>query len=170
MKIAPVLAALVLGGSLGGCATVINGTNTNYETQTNPEGADIVFLNGLSCTTPCDVELRRGSDTRVDITKDGYEPVYVLIQSRLGGSTFGNVILGGGIGAVVDGSNGASNFLAPRPLFVKLAPIGSGEPAQLLDKDGEVLMTVGEHNDKVREDVAKTIGAEKAELETEEAM
>ena len=158
MNIKLIALAMVAGASLSGCATVINGTNLDYATQTDPAGADIVFLNGLKCTSPCSLELRRGSDTRVDITKPGYEPVYVLIQSRLAGSTFGNIILGGGIGAAVDGSNGASNTLAPRPLSVRLAPAGSGKAAMLLDKDGKDLMTVDEHNDKVRVDVAKTIG------------
>ena len=164
MKYANIITIASIGVALSGCATVFNGTNTDYETQTDPEGANVVFLNGLECTSPCEFELRRGSDTRVDITKEGYKPVYVLIQSRLGGSTFGNILAGGGVGAIVDGSNGASNRLYPRPLIVKLAAVGSDEEAVLLDEDGEVTMTVKEHNDEVREDVAKTIGAESAEL------
>jgi len=165
MKKQLALLALAAGLSTGGCATVLNGTNIDYSTETSPTGADVVFLGGLSCTSPCELEMRRGSDTRVDITKEGYEPVYVLIQSRLGGSTFGNILLGGGIGAAIDGGNGASNFLAPRPLIVKLAPLGSGEPALLLDKDGAVVSTVDEHNEQVRADVAKTIGNDLAEYE-----
>ena len=168
MKKQLMLLALAAGLSTGGCATVMNGTNIDYMTDTDPTGADIVFLNGFNCTAPCEVELRRKDDTRIDITKEGYEPVYVLVQSRLGGSTFGNIILGGGIGAAVDGGNGASNVLYPRPLMVKLAPLGSGEPALLLDKDGEVISTVDEHNDKVREDVAKTIGNDLAEYTPED--
>lgn len=87
MKKELALLALAAGLSTGGCATVLNGTNIDYSTETSPTGADVVFLGGLSCTSPCELEMRRGSDTRVDITKDGYESVYVLIQSRLGGST-----------------------------------------------------------------------------------
>ena len=168
MKKVFALTAIAIGMVTTGCATVMNGTNVDYTTDTNPSGAQVEFLGGLSCESPCSLELRRKSDTRVDISKEGYEPVYVLIQSRLGGSTFGNIILGGGIGAVVDGGNGASNFLAPRPLIVKLAPLGSGEPALLIDKDGEVISTVDEYNDKVREDVAKTIGAQLAEYDAPE--
>lgn len=168
MKFKSLVLAVVAGTSLGGCATVINGTNVDYLTETDPDGANIVFLNGLKCTSPCKLELRRGSDTRVDIKKPGYEPVYVLVQSRLAGSTFGNIILGGGIGAAVDGSNGASNTLFPRPLKVRLAPAGSGQPAMLLDKDGKEIMTVDEHNDKVRADVAKTIGADSAGMAASE--
>jgi hypothetical protein len=165
MKFKSLALAIAAGASLGGCATVMNGTNIDYLTETDPAGADIVFLNGLKCTSPCTLELKRGSDTRIDIKKPGYEPVYVLVQSRLAGSTFGNILAGGIIGGVVDGGNGASNTLFPRPLKVRLAPEGSGTPAMLLDKDGKELMTVEEHNTKVRLDVAKTIGAELAGVE-----
>lgn len=162
MQFKSLVLAVVAGTSLGGCATVMNGTNVDYMTQTDPSGADIVFLNGLKCTSPCTLELKRGADTRVDINKPGYEPVYVLVQSRLAGSTFGNILAGGIIGGVVDGGNGASNTLFPRPLKVRLAPAGSGQEAMLLDKDGKEIMSVAEHNDKVRADVAKTIGADLA--------
>lgn len=166
MKLKLMAFALAAGASLSGCATVLNGTNIDYTAGTDPSGADVVFLNGLKCTSPCEVELRRGSDTRVDITKPGFDPVYVLIQSRLAGSTFGNILAGG----VVDGGNSASNTLAPRPLMVRLAPVGSGKPAMLIDADGKDLMSVDEHNDKVREDVAKTIGNDLAGLPADAAM
>lgn len=164
MTMKSLVLALLAGASLSGCATVMNGTNIDYVTQTDPSGADIVFLNGFKCTSPCELELRRGSDTRVDITKPGYDPIYVLIQSRLAGSTFGNILAGGIIGGVVDGGNGASNTLAPRPLIVRLAPAGSGKPAMLVDDKGKDVMSVDEHNDKVRIDVAKTIGNDLAGL------
>jgi hypothetical protein len=100
-----------------------------------------------------------------DLSLPGHKPTYVLIQSKLGGSAFGNVLLGGGVGAIVDGSNGASDRLYPRPLYVRLAPEGSAEGAVLLDKDGNVVKTVKAHNDSVRMDVAKTVGARLAGLE-----
>lgn len=160
-----VVVAATLAWGLGGCATVINGTNTDYVASTNPEGALVTFSNGSTCTTPCELELRRKDDLRADITMPGYKPTYVLIQSKLGGSAFGNILLGGGVGAVVDGSNGASNRLYPRPLIVQLAAEGSADGAVLLDKKGNVVSTVKEHNDSVRVDVAKTIGANLAGLE-----
>lgn len=159
------LAAASLAVSLGGCATVLNGTKTDYATKTQPEGAAVKFTGGQECTTPCDLEFKRKSDLRADITMPGYKPTYVLIQSKLGGSAFGNILLGGGVGAIVDGSNGSSNRLYPRPLIVKLAPEGSDEEAVLMSKDGKVVQTVKQHNDSVRVDVAKTIGAKLAGLE-----
>jgi hypothetical protein len=95
----------------------------------------------------------------------GYKPTYILIQSKLGGASFGNILLGGGVGAIVDGSNGSSNRLYPNPLIVKLAPEGSSDGAVLLDKSGNVVKSVKDHNDSVRSDVAKTVGAKLAGLE-----
>jgi hypothetical protein len=149
----------------GGCATVLNGTNVDYTTETRPEGATAKFTNGMECKTPCTLEMKRKTDQRVDLYADGYKPTYVLIQSKLGGGSFGNILLGGGIGAVVDGTNGSSNRLYPRPLIVQLAKVGTNEEAVLLDEDGKVVMTVDAHNDSVRVDVAKTIGAKLAGLE-----
>lgn len=160
-----VLAAAIMSVSLGGCATVLNGTETDYSTTTNPDGALVKFTGGQTCTTPCSLEFRRKSDLRADITLPGYKPTYVLIQSKMGGSTFGNILLGGGIGAIVDGSNGASNRLYPRPLIVRLAAEGSNDEAVLVSKDGKVVQTVKQHNDSVRVDVSKTIGKKLAGLE-----
>lgn len=157
--------AAVMAFGLSGCATVMNGTSVDYTTDTEPGGASVRFTDGSECTTPCEIEMKRKNDQRADITMAGYKPTYVLIQSKLGGSTFGNILLGGGVGAIVDGTNGASNRLYPRPLIVKLAPIGSSEEAVLLDDDGKVVMTVKEHNDSVRVDVAKTIGPKLAGIE-----
>lgn len=150
--------------ALGGCATVMNGTKVDYTSDTKPGGATVKFTDGSECTTPCKLEFKRKNDQRADITLPGYKPTYVLIQSKLGGSSFGNILLGGGIGAVVDGTNGSSNRLYPRPLIVQLAPEGSDKEAMLLDKNGKVVMSVRQHNDSVRVDVAKTLGPQLAGL------
>jgi hypothetical protein len=165
MKKLVVIVAAALATNLAGCATVMNGTKTPYMADSRPEGAAVTFSNGTSCTTPCKLEFRRKDDLRADISLPGHKPTYILIQSKLGGASFGNILLGGGVGAIVDGSNGASNRLFPNPLIVRLAPEGSPEGAVLLGKDGNVAMTVKAHNDSVRMDVAKTVGAKLAGLE-----
>ena len=165
MKKISVTLAAALAVSLAGCATVMNGTHTPYTTDSRPGGATVRFSNGESCTTPCKLEFRRKDDVRADISLPGYKPTYVLIQSKLGGASFGNILLGGGVGAIVDGSNGSSNRLYPNPLIVQLAAEGSTGGAVLLDKNGNVVKTVKEHNDSVRSDVAKTVGAKLAGLE-----
>ena len=156
------LAALIALSSfaLSGCATVINGNNQDYKIKTDPSGAKVSFNNGLSCESPCKLELKRRKDFRADVVKDGYKPAYVLIQSQFGGAVVGNVILGGIVGGVVDSANGSTNHLAPAPLSLKLAPLGSNEETMLLDKKGKVVSTLQAHNDKVRKDLLKTLGAD----------
>ena len=150
--------AAIAAVGLSGCATIVNGPNLDYVVNTSPEGADVAFLDGRSCTTPCELVMPRKDSTRVDIVREGYEPTYVLVWSKAGAATAGNILLGGGIGAVVDGSNGSNRFLSPRPLIVRLAPLGSGEEAVLLDKKGEVIKTVAQHNAEAYEKVARQIG------------
>lgn len=138
---------------LAGCATVLNGTSQDVAFNSEPQGAVIALATGQNCVTPCSFSMRRGDDSRVDISKPGFQPVSVYIQSRTGGSTFGNIIAGGVIGAVVDGSNGAANHLYPNPVYVRLVPVGSSDEPVLLDRDGDVISTVAAYNAEVEEDV-----------------
>lgn len=158
MNVRVLASSLALGASslaIGGCATVINGTHQPVDFRSDPAGADAKTVTGLECTTPCKFSMRRGDDSRVTFTKPGYKPVTIDIQSRTGGGTFGNIIAGGIIGGVVDGSNGAANHLYPDPVYVRLIPEGSDQAAVLLNKKGEIISTVDEYNAKVRDDVEK---------------
>ena len=123
--------------------------------KSDPDGAVVKLVSGQSCTTPCQYELKRGKDSMVTYSKEGYQPVKVYIQSRTGGATFGNIIAGGVIGGVIDGSNGASNHLYPDPVYVRLVADGSSEEPVLLDKKGSVISTVAQYNAKVEADVLK---------------
>ena len=163
--------SLVIAGlfALSGCATVMHGANQDLVVNTEPQGASVKLTglkltNGYTCTSPCKVEVPRRHDLRVDISLAGYRPVYVLVQSKLSGGTFGNILAGGLIGGVVDGANGASNKLSPNPVSVRLVAAGATGEEVLLDKQGRNAGSVAAHNDKVRVDVAKTIGNDAAGL------
>lgn len=157
-------AVIVVAGSLGlsGCATVMHGPNQTLELGSTPQGATVKLSNGATCVTPCKMDLPRRRDLRADFTMAGYRPAYVLVQSKMSGASFGNLLAGGIIGAVVDSSNGASNKLTPNPLTVRLVADGLTGQEMLIDKKGRDAGTVEAHNDKVRVDVAKTIGADAA--------
>lgn len=141
--------------AVSGCATVINGTSQAVTFQSDPDRAIIKLVTGPTCTTPCKFEMKRGADSAVTYTLAGYEPVEVYIQSRMGGSAFGNIIAGGVIGAVVDGTNGSSNRLYPNPVYVRLVPTGSKAEPMLLDKEGKEISTVAAYNAEVADDVLK---------------
>ena len=123
-----VMAAAI--GLLPGCATVVRGTNQDVSIVSEPPAALAKLSNGMSCITPCRLELDRQEDVRVTLTKPGYQPVEAQILSKVRGSDYvlgigGNFLVGGLVGAVVDGSNGAIRSLEPSPLEVTLRRWGA---------------------------------------------
>lgn len=112
--------------SLGACATITRGTTQAFEVKTSPPGARVETSNGLYCpSTPCVFQsVARNSNFTVTITKDGYKTMTTNVTNTTstggGMGMAGNVLVGGIIGAVVDGTNGSMQDLTPNPLDVTL--------------------------------------------------
>lgn len=113
-KLVTIIAAL----SLVGCASITGTTNQNVSVQTKePTGNELV---GASCelsnkkgkwfiTTPGTVGISRSNDDiQVSCTKDGYLQGRQGVVSDTKGMMFGNIIFGGGIGAIIDHNSGAA--------------------------------------------------------------
>ena len=119
---------LLCAASLSACATVTRGTRQAYVIETDPPGAQVELSTGQTCVTPCALRLPRRPGFTATITREGYETVEATVASGISGGgaagMAGNVILGGLIGAVVDGSSGAMNDLSPNPLRVSMVRIG----------------------------------------------
>ena len=124
---ASTVAALALVVLASGCATITRGTTEAFVIETQPVGAEAKLSNGLYCTTPCSLKVKRRGDFVVTLTKDGYETATASITSSVdsGGAAgmAGNVVLGGIIGAGVDAGTGAMHSHKPNPLVVELVPI-----------------------------------------------
>lgn len=112
---ASLAAALVLFGSLGACSSIVEGTSQEIVVNTNPGGADCALIRegiviGRVNPTPGAVTIKK---TKHDITikcdKDGFEQATYFNKSGAAGATFGNIILGGGIGWAIDSASGADN-------------------------------------------------------------
>ena len=116
------MALLIALGS--GCATITRGTSEAFVIETDPPGAEATLSNGLRCSTPCSLTVKRRGDFVVTIKKEGYETVVSNVTSSVdsGGAAgmAGNVLLGGVIGAGVDAGTGAMHSHKPNPLSVKL--------------------------------------------------
>ena len=91
-----------------------------------PPEADVALSTGQTCTTPCKLKLKRKTDFTAHISKAGYEPMEARVESKMKGGgvagAAGNVLFGGIIGGVVDGTNGSLMDLTPNPLQVTLKP------------------------------------------------
>lgn len=100
-----------------GCASITGTTGQSISVETRDEASVIA---GANCemtnskgkwflSTPGSVQIRRSNDDLiVTCQKDGYPPGTASIVSETKGSMFGNILLGGGIGALVDHNSGAA--------------------------------------------------------------
>lgn len=95
---------------------------------------------GNTCITPCTLTFGRKDEFTVTLTKPGYQPQTVPVETRLAGAgaagLAGNIIFGGLIGIGIDAYNGAEREHFPNPVAVDLIPlrplsepIGRGKPA-----------------------------------------
>jgi hypothetical protein len=115
-----IAASLALSASvvLGGCATVVNDSThpLKIETQT----ADGTFVTGAECALTNDygtvttksgstVQVRRSSkDLDIVCKHSGQPDANARAISRANAGMFGNIILGGGIGAIIDHNKGTA--------------------------------------------------------------
>jgi hypothetical protein len=115
----PIVATIaVLASSAAGCATVISGTRSDVTIVTNPANAHVVIQDRkgrevASTETPTVVKLKRASAVvlparyTATVEAPGYQPQKVDIGYCMNPWAFGNIVLGGLIGLVVDDASGA---------------------------------------------------------------
>lgn len=121
------LCALGCGVFVSGCATVVNGTTQKIGISSTPLGADVTIDNQQSVTTPATVPLARDQSHSFVFKKEGYQDDSFVITSGTSGWVWGNVLLGGLIGGVVDFASGAARKLSQDSVHVTLVPIPAHE-------------------------------------------
>ena len=118
------LIALVL---VSGCATVVEGSNQSVSIATAPPGASCTIDRagerlGSVGMTPGSLRISKSkNDLEIACGKDGYQQASIRQSPKFVGTTFGNLIVGGVIGAVVDAASGA-NYVYPNEVHLDLAP------------------------------------------------
>jgi len=133
-KISATLTMLCLSflsiSGLSGCASITSGTSQNVTVVTEKE------VTGASCeltdskggkwyvpNTPGTATVRKGDGPMTLICKkDGYKPATHMVDETIAGATFGNIILGGGIGILVDAATGAAQHY-PDKIIVWMEPL-----------------------------------------------
>ena len=109
--------------TLGGCATIINGTTQKIPVDTTPQGATAENQDGVGCITPCSIELKRNQDHIITISKEGFENQSVTCKHVLSPAILGYILLPLGlIGAVVDAASGSLYRLTPEAISLELKP------------------------------------------------
>ncbi len=121
-----ILAVAVLALVVGGCATILTGTQQDILFTSSPTSAKVVVKssNGMEVfngTTPATVKLPKKEEYAVTISMDGYQSVTLPISQSFQSLYLGNIICGGLIGLVIDAVNGAMWTLEPETVAVSLS-------------------------------------------------
>ncbi len=118
------ITAVALSALVSGCSTITGeGTGQNLSVMTY--STDNMDLIGASCelkndegswtaVTPATVMVRRSNkDLMVKCTKGGFSDARANVVSKTKANMFGNIIFGGGIGAIIDHNNGSAYAYPP---------------------------------------------------------
>jgi membrane-associated protease RseP (regulator of RpoE activity) len=122
---------LVIAFATAGCASITAGTTESIAVSTMPRaGASCELANEKGRwtvnPTPGSTTISKAyGDLTVTCADPDGEQGATTIQSSTAGAAFGNILLGGIIGAAVDMSSGAA-YLYPSNVTVTLAPMGGG--------------------------------------------
>ena len=112
--------------AVSGCATIFEGTSQSVQISTTPPGARcLVDREGARLgevgSTPGSIRLDKSkNDIVVTCSKDGHQTATIAQSPDFQGTTFGNILVGGGIGAIADAASGA-NYQYPKRVALTLA-------------------------------------------------
>jgi hypothetical protein len=129
MRVMFAVSACVL---LGACSSIIEGRSQQIFVNTNPIGADCgLYRENVRIATvqnaPGGALVEKNKhDIWVACVKPGYQMATFYNHSGAAGATFGNIILGGGIGWAIDSASGADNKYES-PVNVTLVPNAPGQ-------------------------------------------
>lgn len=120
----------VAASCLAGCGTITQGTSQNITITSTPPGAHcnlnrkgehVATLDRTPGTVKVD---KTKNDILLTCTLAGYQEASVNLESGYGAGTFGNIILGGGIGWAIDSASGADNKY-PSTAAVQFVPVAA---------------------------------------------
>lgn len=127
LNVRPLIALIAL--PLVACATITSGPRQSILVESEPAGAQCELRRegeeavlAVVGATPATVEVARSDRGLVVLcTKNGHEPGRVAVASGVNELTYGNIVLGGWVGAMVDQQNKADRKY-PERISVALTP------------------------------------------------
>lgn len=139
--IGAVSAAVFASFCLSGCGTITQGTSQNITITSTPpgghcdlnrKGEHVATLDKTPGTVKVD---KTKNDIMLTCNLPGYQEASVNLESGYGAGTFGNIILGGGIGWAVDSATGADNKY-PSTANIQFVPLNGVPTAAAPDGQG----------------------------------
>lgn len=127
LKSAQLASALVLGLTVGGCATIISGTSQIITVNANVQGAEVHLITEsgqtLLGTTPLSRRIKRGQEGTLRISAEGYMPYESALNKKINTVFFVNILSGGTFGSTTDYTTGAMYAYEPSTYMVSLQPV-----------------------------------------------
>lgn len=112
------------------CASIIHGKSQDVFISSQPKGAKILVDDKDYGVTPKTLGLPRmgrmegepstKKEYKITITLDGYMPHETILQRKVDGWFFGNLLIGGVIGIVVDAVTGSMYKLTPNQISAQM--------------------------------------------------
>jgi hypothetical protein len=99
----------------------MSGSKQNVKFTSNPSSAT-VFIDEVEVgKTPFEMKLTRKSEHQVLIKLEGYQTYQTSLTKKLNGWFFGNILIGGLIGIIIDPITGAMYNLTPKEINAEMA-------------------------------------------------
>ena len=108
---------------LSGCATIVNDSQAPVTITSNPDGAKFIVSSGEQGVTPATIDLKRGSDYTIEITKPGYQTQTQVLNSHFDHwleATLGNIWNYIIPGLIVDAIDGRAEEFDKKMIHVEL--------------------------------------------------
>jgi len=105
---------------LSSCATIISGSKQNVKFSSNPSSATIFIDEVEVGKTPFELKLARNSEHDVQIKLEGYQTYQTTLTKKFNAWYFGNILIGGIIGLIVDPITGAIYNLSPNEINAQM--------------------------------------------------
>jgi len=122
-KCIKVLAALLCPILLIGCATIVSGRTQRVSVSTFPSDAKVI-VNGAEQQSPCVIMLDRAFPSyQIIIQKEGYKTYTYNLTRGINGWLFGNILLGGIIGVVIDCATSSAYAFSPDNITINLTEL-----------------------------------------------
>jgi len=119
----------VLLSLLFGCSTVVNGTKQMVAIDSNVKGADVNVDGHIVGKTPFNGKIKRGSDTAVLLTKEGYAPKTVILSDEINTAFWVNglYLYFSPLSSTTDYVSGSMYRYSPATYNIEMEPIKQGK-------------------------------------------
>lgn len=108
------------------CATIMQGTTQAVGIVSTPTGASITVDGVNYGKTPLTADLKRKDNHIIKIELPGYQPYETTLTRSVSGWVWGNIVVGGLPGLVIDAISGGLYKLTPVQIMATLQKQGAG--------------------------------------------